>query len=66
MKKKRPYPADTLGLNADEMRHLGYQVVDMVVDRLQAKQSLPALKCRDFEFLETMLKNDLLATTSFR
>ncbi len=59
MKNKRPYPADTLGLNADEMRHLGYQVVDMVVDRLQAKQSLPALKCRDFEFLETMLGRDV-------
>lgn len=31
------YPADTLGLEAKEMRRLGYKVVDLVVDRLMRK-----------------------------
>ncbi len=31
------YPADTLGMEAGEMRRLGYQVVDMVVDRLAGR-----------------------------
>ncbi|MBB3063577.1 pyridoxal phosphate-dependent decarboxylase family protein [Microbulbifer rhizosphaerae] len=31
------YPPDTLGLEAEEMRRLGYRVVDMVVDRLARK-----------------------------
>ena len=31
------FPADTLGLEPEEMRRLGYKVVDLVVDRLQRK-----------------------------
>ncbi|WP_299947546.1 aminotransferase class I/II-fold pyridoxal phosphate-dependent enzyme [uncultured Microbulbifer sp.] len=31
------YPADTLGLEAEEMRRLGHKVVDLVVDRLMRK-----------------------------
>ncbi|MEW5250517.1 pyridoxal phosphate-dependent decarboxylase family protein [Microbulbifer sp. 2201CG32-9] len=31
---ERYYPADTLGLEAEEMRRLGHKVVDLVVDRL--------------------------------
>ena len=37
------YPADTLGLPAEEMRRLGYRVVDLVVDRLCGKNSEPAI-----------------------
>ena len=37
------YPADTLGMDPEEMRRLGHKVVDMVVDRLQRKNSEPAL-----------------------
>lgn len=52
---KSVYPADTLGMDSDEMRRLGYQMVDMVVDRLQAKHELPALKCQDRQILEQQL-----------
>ena len=31
------YPADTLGLEADEMRRLGYHVVDLVIEHLRTK-----------------------------
>ncbi len=37
------YPPDTLGLEAEEMRRLGYQVVDMVVDRLARKNHEAAI-----------------------
>ena len=37
------YPADTLGMTPDEMRRLGHKVVDLVVDRLMAKQDEPAI-----------------------
>ncbi|WP_269473307.1 pyridoxal phosphate-dependent decarboxylase family protein [Kineobactrum salinum] len=35
--------ADTLGMNAEEMRSLGYQVVDIVVDRLINRDSEAAI-----------------------
>lgn len=35
------YPPDTLGLEDEEMRRLGYRVVDMVVDRLGRKTARP-------------------------
>ncbi len=37
------YPADTLGLETEHMRQLGYQVVDMVVNRLASKNSEAAI-----------------------
>jgi aromatic-L-amino-acid decarboxylase len=37
------YPADTLGMEAQEMRRLGYKVVDLVVDRLMRKNTEHAL-----------------------
>ncbi|MBP7002569.1 aminotransferase class I/II-fold pyridoxal phosphate-dependent enzyme [Amaricoccus sp.] len=37
------YPADTLGLDPEEMRRLGYKVVDMVVDRQRRKAAEPAI-----------------------
>ncbi|RBI83695.1 pyridoxal-dependent decarboxylase [Rhodosalinus halophilus] len=36
-------PADTLGLEAEEMRRLGYRVVDMVVDRAMRRGQEPAI-----------------------
>jgi len=37
------YPADSLGMDADEMRRLGHKMVDLVVDRLQRKNTEAAL-----------------------
>ena len=37
------YPPDTLGMTADEMRRLGHEVVELVVDRLCRRQSAPAI-----------------------
>jgi glutamate/tyrosine decarboxylase-like PLP-dependent enzyme len=37
------YAADTLGMDAAEMRRLGHKVVDLVVDRLERKNAEPAL-----------------------
>lgn len=36
-------PPDTLGLTEDEMRRLGYAVVDLVVDRLARRRRSPAI-----------------------
>jgi len=36
-------PADTLGMDPAEMRRLGHKVVDMVVDRLERRNSEPVL-----------------------
>ncbi|MFT4769180.1 MAG: aromatic-L-amino-acid decarboxylase [Glaciecola sp.] len=38
-----PYPPDTLGMDAQEMRRLGYAVVDAVIQRLENKHSEPAI-----------------------
>src|SRR6056297_3656731 len=35
---------DTLGLSAEEMRRLGHKVVDMVVDRLERRDTEPVVK----------------------
>ena len=40
----RPAAADTLGLPAEEMRRLGHRVVDLIVDRLVARGSDPAIR----------------------
>ena len=37
------YPADSLGMDPEEMRRLGHKVVDLVVDRLLQKHDEPAL-----------------------
>ncbi|MGL6160691.1 pyridoxal phosphate-dependent decarboxylase family protein [Microbulbifer sp.] len=37
------YPPDTLGLETEEMRRLGYRVVDMVVDRLACRSREAAI-----------------------
>jgi aromatic-L-amino-acid decarboxylase len=40
--------ADTLGMSADEMRRLGYRVVDMVVEHLAQRGNEPAIQTGDF------------------
>ncbi|WP_439107138.1 pyridoxal phosphate-dependent decarboxylase family protein [Congregibacter sp.] len=46
-----PYPADTLGMDADEMRRLGYAAVDAVIEHLENKHSEAAIACEDPESL---------------
>lgn len=38
-----PHAADTLGLQPDEMRRLGYRMVDLVIDHFQYKAERPAI-----------------------
>ncbi len=54
-----PYPADTLGLSPDEMRRLGHLVVDLVVDRLERRESEPAIRTADMETLAADLGGPL-------
>lgn len=49
------YPADTLGLAPEEMRRLGYKVVDIVVDRLSRRQAEAAISTRDVAELTARL-----------
>ena len=37
-----PRPADTLGLELEQMRRLGYRMVDLVLDHFQHKAERPA------------------------
>jgi aromatic-L-amino-acid decarboxylase len=53
------YPADTLGLEPDEMRRLGYQVVDLVIDRLAHKHGEAALTSATAEELTRLLGGPL-------
>jgi glutamate/tyrosine decarboxylase-like PLP-dependent enzyme len=39
----QPYPADTLGMSAEEMRRLGYAVVDRVVERHRNRHCEPVV-----------------------
>lgn len=52
-------PADTLGLNAEEMRRLGHKVVDMVVDRAMARGQEPAILTGDAADLRARLGGPL-------
>ena len=38
------HPADTLGLEVEEMRRLGYRMVDLVLDHFQHKADRPAIR----------------------
>lgn len=38
-----PHPADTLGLELEQMRRLGYRMVDLVLDHFQHKAERPAI-----------------------
>ncbi len=48
-------PPDTLGLTADEMRRLGYKMVDMVVDRFEHRDSEPVVTIGDANDLNQQL-----------
>ena len=42
-RRTRALPVDTLGMTEEEMRRLGHRVVDMVVDRICARDKEPAV-----------------------
>jgi len=48
-------PADTLGLDAEDMRKLGYQMVDMVVKHLAERASEPAIRVGQRQALEAAI-----------
>ncbi len=48
-------PADTLGLTEEEMRKLGYQVVDMVVKHLAGRNDEPAIGVASRKSLEAAM-----------
>lgn len=50
-----PYPADTLGMDVDEMRRLGYRVVDEVINHLSNKHRSSALSSEDPQSLSALL-----------
>lgn len=51
MKPPNDDAPDTLGLTDEEMRRLGYAVVDLVVDRLARRRSAPAIMTRSADEL---------------
>lgn len=53
------YPPDTLGLSEDEMRRLGYQMVDLVVRRLASRHREPAIVTGDREELAALLGGEI-------
>ena len=53
------YPPDTLGLETEQMRRLGYQVVDMVVDRLARKNREAAISRAEAAQLQQALGGPL-------
>ena len=56
------FPADTLGLEPEEMRRLGYKVVDMVVDRLQRKNHEPVVQTGELATLMSTLGGNIPET----
>jgi len=58
MTANRP-PADTLGLSEDQMRELGYQVVDMVVKHLAGRSDEPAIAVASRKSLEAAVGSAL-------
>ncbi len=52
-------PADTLGMDAGEMRRLGYKLVDMVVDRHLHRNEEPAIRTGQPEELLAALGGEL-------
>lgn len=51
----KPYSADTLGMEPEQMRQLGYQVVNLVIERLQQRDAEPALQTGDAGELQEIL-----------
>ncbi len=43
----QPYPPDILGLEADQMRRLGYRMVDLVLENALGRQQAPVIAVRD-------------------
>ncbi len=56
------FPADTLGLEPEEMRRLGYKVVDLVVERLQRKNHEPVVQTGELATLMSTLGGNIPET----
>ena len=54
-----PYPPDTLGMEAEEMRRLGYRMVDLVVENALNRQATPAIQTGTPEALSQALGGPL-------
>lgn len=53
------YPADTLGMSEEQMRRLGHQVVDLIVDRLASRNSEPVIETGTFSDLAERLGGEI-------
>ncbi len=53
------YPADTLGMSPEDMRRLGYKVVDLVVERLMRKNTEPVIVSGQADHLIELLGGPL-------
>lgn len=53
--ENRTYPADNLGMDSEEMRRLGYKVVDLVVERATNRGQEPVIRESDPQTLATIL-----------
>ena len=53
------YPADILGMSAEEMRRLGHKVVDRIVDRMENRNQEAAIKTGDADELRALLGGPL-------
>ncbi len=56
---EKNYPADVLGMSTEDMRRLGYKVVDRIVDRLANRDSEAAIKTGEPEALQQLLGGPL-------
>ena len=59
IEKSANRPADTLGLTPDEMRRLGYKVVDYVVDHFLNRETEPAILTGNVDELMTRIDTAL-------
>ncbi len=58
-RENRTHPADNLGMDSEEMRRLGYKVVDLVVDRAINRSQEPVIRESDPQTLTAILGGPL-------
>ncbi len=58
-RENRTHPADNLGMDSEEMRRLGYKVVDLVVDRAINRSQEPVIRESDPQTLHAILGGPL-------
>ncbi|MCY4062219.1 MAG: decarboxylase, partial [Chloroflexi bacterium] len=52
-------PRSTLEFSSDEMREIGYQVIDMLVDYYDGRAEKPVAEALDYEALDAILREPL-------